>query len=314
MNIQDFVEEAVHLSIITLRIISLRTSVHIIVMNDMEIKNILEYKFSVKAFIDNKKVKDKILDEIEMNICALSNSNGGKLILIIDDDTSMDNVDIVRRIEQRLKPVLHIRELQKVKLVIEEKSKITLVVPGLPRLCTVKTNLFLTTNKEVQMISAIEDVKVREILFERRVVEIPDQQVPEHFDLDHDCDFRESVTVQFKQLKTEKTKNKNFASRIIDNKFKDYVSGFANGLGGQIFYGIHDSGVVLGEKFNETDVENEKQQLTKEIQKAIQKMMWAGNSSEIKCGEKWNIKFVPVMNNSTLHWWRFYSRTRKLLC
>ena len=277
-----------------MRIISLRGLTRIIVMNDMDVENILEYRFSLKMF--ERRQRDKILDEIEMNICALTNSNGGKLILIIDD-TRGDNGDIVRRIEQLLKLVLHIGELHKVKNVIEEKSKVTLVVPGVSRLCTVKTNLFMSTNTEVQMIPAIEDVNVREILYERRVVEIPEQQVPAHFDLGSDCGFRASRTVQLKQLKTEKTKNKNFASRIINNKFKDYVSGFANGLGGQIFYGIHDSDVVLGEIFHETDVENEKQQITNEVQKAIQKMIWAGNSSEIKCGEKWNIKFVPVKND-----------------
>ena len=297
MNIQDFVKEVRQLRIRTVRIISLRALIRIIVMNGMEIQNILEHKFSVKEFIYNKKVKDKILDEIEINICVLSNSNGGKLILKIDDDTSGDSGDIVRRIEQRLKPVLHIGELQKVKHVIEEKGEMTLVVPGLRRLCTVKTNLFVTTNKEVHMIPAIEDVNVREILFERRVVEIREQKVPEHFYLNRDCGFRESINMQFKQLKTEKTKNKNFASRIIDNKFKDYVSGFANGSGGQIFYGINDSGVVVGEKFHESGVKKEKQQITKEIEKAIQKMIWAGNSSEIKCGEQWDIKFVPVMND-----------------
>ena len=261
----------------------------------MEVKNILEYKFSVKAFIEHIKVKDKILDKIQMNICALSNSNGGKLILIIDDDTRGDNGDIVRPIEQRLEHVLHIDELHKVKDVIEEKNKVTLVVPGLPRLCTMKTNLFMSTNEKVEMIPSIEDVNVREILFERRVVEIPEQQVPEHFYLNRDCGFRESKTVVFKQLMTDTTKRKNFASRIINNEFEDYVSGFANCLGGQFFYGINDSRVV-GVKFNESGVENEKRNITKEIQKAIQKMIWAGNSSEIKCGEQWDIKFVPVKN------------------
>ena len=264
----------------------------------MEVRNILEYRFSVKAIYNNNRVRDRTLHEIQMNICALFNSNGGKLILIIDDDTRGDNGDIVRPVEQRLKQVLHISELHKIIDVIEKKNKVTFVVAGLPILRTVKTNLCMTTNTEVQMISAMDDVNVKDILFERLVVEIPEQQVPEHFYLNRDCGLRELKTFQFKQLKTEKTRNNNFATRIINNKFKDYVSGFANGSGGQIFYGIHDSGVVLGEKFNETDIETEKQQITNEVEKTIQKMIWVGNSaSEIKCGKQWDIKFVPVKND-----------------
>ena len=262
-----------------------------------EFKNVLEYNFFLTDF--EKKGRDFILKEILKRVCALLNSDGGELILIVNDSTGeasrINSDSIVRPIEQHLKSVLVTHELQKGLVVLEVENKIILIISGLSRLCTVKTNLFLPTNTEILMVPATENDTQRKILFERRVAEISEQTIPEQFYLGRDCGFRESKTVQFKQLKTDKTKNKNFASRIIGNKFQDYISGFANSSGGQIFYGVNDSRVVVGQKFN--DVGSEQENLKGKLQKAIQKMIWAGNSSEIKCGEQWDIKFVPVIND-----------------
>ena len=250
--------------------------------------------------IEVRKDKNK-KDEIKKIVCALFNSGGGKLVVKITDatidrkgDTAVIDL-VIHPIEQYFKSIISISEVHKnIKIFRLEYDCITIHILGLSALCTLSTNLFLPTETEISLIPAYDRDTVREILHGYRIVEISQQKVPEQFLFGSHCGMRESKTVLFKHLKTEKTNTTDLPDRIIKNKFTNIISAFANASGGFIFYGIDDHGVVVGELLPNM---GEPKKITQKLEKAIQKMVWPENLGEIKRGEQWNVKFVPVNNS-----------------
>ncbi len=80
------------------------------------------------------------------------------------------------------------------------------------------------------------------------------------------------------------------------NKFTCYVSGFANYSGGNMYFGITDDGVVEGEFIpNEED----KNEITKKVEKVINTMIWPETIGQPKRGEHWDIVFEPVLDEKS---------------
>ena len=243
---------------------------------------------------ENKKKK------IRQSVCALFNSGGGKLVVKITDAT-IDRKDdtnvidcIIHPIEQYFKSIITLSEVsENINICKSEYDCITLRISGLPALCTLNANLFLPTETEISLIPANELDTIRTIL-RGRIAEVSELKVPEQFLSGSHCGMRESKTIQFKHLKTEKTSKKDLGDRIIDNRFTDIISAFANASGGSIFYGINDYGKVVGESWSSED---ERNKITEKLETAIQKMIWSESSRKIKRGKQWSMEFVPVKNS-----------------
>ena len=146
------------------------------------------------------------------------------------------------------------------------------------------------------MLPVTEQDTLHDILFESRLVEILKHEVPQQCCYEHKTKFGESKTVEFKDIKAEKKGRNDFVSRAIKNDFADYVSGFANGSGGMIYYGIKDDGTVIGVLLPHE--ERDCQEITEKLQKEVRKMIWPEESGKIERGKQWNIKFVPVTNSN----------------
>ena len=254
--------------------------------------NVLEVDVSLAKNEKNLK------EEIQKSICALLNSNGGKLVLTARNDTDLVNADKnIRPCEQYFRNnVIGVYNVHKYIVLKRVGNRITLVVSGLPTLCTLNTNLYLPTDRQMVLLPATEQDALRKILFESRIVEISEHKVPEKFCYGHKTKFGESKTVQLKNIEAEKKGRKDFVSRAIDNKLKECISAFANGSGGVIYYGIKDDRTVVGELL--AGGEKDRQEITEKLEKEVRKMIWPEESGKIECGKQWNIEFVPVTNCS----------------
>ena len=247
----------------------------------------------------NKVLEVNVKNDVEINksICALLNSNGGKLVLtaIIDND-KIDANEQIRRYKQYFKEKIGTYNLHKYFKISDspqEYNRVTFVVLRLPTLCTLNTNLYLPTETQISLVSPTEQDALCEILFtKKQYVEISEMKVPEQFYYGRKHDRGESKTVQFKNLNAEKKRRNDFVSRAINNKITQYVSAFANGSGGMIYYGIDDDGTVVGELLARE--EEDREEITKKLEQAIRKMIWPKESGKIERGKHWNIKFVPV--------------------
>ena len=232
---------------------------------------------------------------IERNICALLNSNGGKLVLTTSKDTDMtDALKKIKPYEQYFRNVIGVYPVHKYFEILQEGNVITFLVSGLPSLCTLNTNLYLSANRQMILLPGTRRGTLRKILFESRIVEISKHEVSEQFSYGHTTDLRKSKTVCFKEIKAERIGRRDFVSRAIDNKFKEYISGFTNASGGMIFYGIQDDGTVVGELL--PCEEKYCKEITEKLEREVEKMIWPKELGEIKRGKTWDIKFVPVTN------------------
>ena len=258
-------------------------------------RNNFEVKFSLEDF-EQKAKKKMLLDEIKIDICALLNTNGGRLVLkaidaTVDNKIHCDN--IIQSIEVLLLEFVGLSKTDKNFNWERDYNTITLGIRGLPILCTLNSNLFLPIQLSIIMLR--ETDRIREILFERRVVELPQPTPRKKFYLGCDSGLEESNSIQLKNLNPEKTKSINLGGRMVKHKLTSYVSGFANHSGGQIFYGINDHGIVVGESLRD---QHEIAQIEEKVGNAIRKMLWPTELpvrlDEKCCKKQWEIEFVSV--------------------
>lgn len=260
---------------------------------------LLELSFSSTDW-GNKKGKDDIMGKIKQNVCALLNSKGGKLKLTMTDGEGDGNnimeVDkIIRPIEQFFQNVIATSGVSKhLGISNQTFNKITWVVDGFESLCTLNYNLFLPTDTQVLLLSPVENDTARDILNINRIVDVTetDRNIPTKFILNCSIGIKESKTVQFKNLKTEKSKCNDLGSRIVHNKLTHYVSAFANHCGGRLYCGIRNDGIVEGEMVQEED----KDVIAKKVIKCINKMKWPEHCGEPQRGRhgQWDISYEPV--------------------
>ena len=255
-------------------------------------------------FQSNKKYKEQIIQEIIAAICAMLNSNGGKVVIDVEsDDNDMPLISshmslLIRILEQCMISIIGIHQTVLNISFQQDKEDIVTVVKKSGSLITTNYNLYLPSQSQVVLVPPCEPLeKVKHNIINRKVILEP-VQIGSHcqiFFKDKICGIHESKTVQMKHLEAYATKRTTLADRMIGkgNKFSAYVSGYANYKGGHIYYGITDDGVVVGEVITN---EEGKREITKKVEKAIKKMIWPEHIGEPKRDEHWDIFFVPVLD------------------
>ena len=261
----------------------------------------------LSEFEKNKRYKEEIIHEIIAAICAMLNSNGGKVVIDIETDSNETPVEdapfsqislVTRILEQSMISI--IGKIQSVSNIDfqENKEGLLIFVKKTDSLITTNYNLYLPSQTQVLQVSPLEPkIKVKDDIMNRKVVVEP-VQIGSHcqiFSKDAICGFRESKMLQLKHLEAQRTKRTTLADRIVGkgNKLALYVSAFANKNGGHIYHGITDDSKVVGEVIKN---EKDKREITKKVEKVIKKMIWPEDIGQPKQGEHWDIFFEPVLD------------------
>ncbi len=253
---------------------------------------------------NEKKAREKPMNDIKQHVCALLNSNGGTLILNAqaDENTSatdngLKSEDVIRAAEQIFHPVIGTACVSShLSIRSETSTEIVLEVKESESLCTLSYNMFLPTDTQVLPIKPDELSTVTNLMNHDRFVDITEfenTRAIDQFVLNSVLSIKESKTVQFKCLKSEKSKYNDLGSRIINNKFTSYVSAFANHIGGRIYVGIDKTGRVVGETITKADHKN----LEMKLQKHVDEMLWPEYCSSPVKGRQWDISFHTVTDN-----------------
>ena len=258
-------------------------------------------------FENNERYKKQIVQEIIAAIGALLNSNGGKVVIGFETEGNETPVGgspftrlslVIRILEQSIISIIGIHQFISSMDFTNDKESIMILVKKVDSLITVNYNLCLPSQEQVVNVSALEPIeKVNDDIINRKVILEP-VQTGSHcqmFSRDSIFRIRESKTVQLKHLKAQARNHTTLADRIVGkgNKFTNYVSAFANYSGGHIYYGINDHGLVIGELIK---IEQDKKEITKKVEKAIEKMIWPKDVGQPKRGEQWDIFFEPVVD------------------
>ena len=178
----------------------------------------------------------------------------------------------------------------------EEPSELIFNVEAWPtsqQPCSVNYNLYFAMKSQVKQVESSQTVKsVVEYMLEKKQKSKGDFAFGSHhrcFALGEVVPLRESNDTQFKCLKDEKSKKCNIVTRMASNKLTSYISAFANGDGGHIYYGINDQRVVVGQV-----VENQ-EAITHGVEKIIKKMLICPKVfGKVEKGRHWQIFFEPV--------------------
>ena len=258
------------------------------------------YEVSFSKFNEKKKYKEDIVKEIIAGICAMLNSNGGKVVINIDagsNDISLSQISLVVRIvEQKLIDIIGTNITQNVNFE-DETTTVTIFVEKADSLITVNYHLYLPSTTQVVPVPPSESrEKVKDDIVNRKVIHaaVQFESHKKAFLKGKKCDLSEAKTVQLKNLKAGTSNCRTLADRMTcqSNKLTYYVSSFANYNGGHIYYGIDDDGVVVGESIpDELELE-----ITKKVEKSINKMIWP---EQPKRNVHWEIFFEPVFDDNS---------------
>ncbi len=260
-------------------------------------------------FENNKRYKEKILQEIIVAICAMLNSNGGKVVIHVETDNNDIPVEgssfsqmslVIRILEQSMISIIGAHQtISNINFKTDQES-IVVSVKKADFVITTNYNLYLPSQTQVVIVSSVESPEHVKDIMKRKVVLEP-VQLGSHctiFPKDKNCGFHENKMRQLKHLKAKPSKRTKLADRMTGkgNKFSCYVSAYANYSGGHIYYGITDCGVVKGEFIpNEKD----KNEITTKVEKAFNKMIWPETISHPKRGVHWEIFFEPVVDGNS---------------
>ena len=268
----------------------------------MELK--IEYSSNVTAV---GKLK---IEEVLNAICAILNSrkDDGKLILFSETSYTKKNLDdITRRIEQKLEKTFSLLAtleiIDKIRqdkvgdvFEIHYRIKPTSLFPSI--LYTVNYNMCCTTTTQVHHVPSDEPLEsVLKIIKgeQKREKKIVLGKHLKAFSYGETVPLEESKEVQLKYLAD--STNSGLAKKMTDknNKLSQYVSAFANGSGGYIYYGIQLNGsgqyIAYGQNVGE------KETIINEVKRAIDKLfVWPDNKQSLKKGEQWDIFFEKVSN------------------
>ena len=259
-------------------------------------------------FENNKRYKEQILKEIIAAICAMLNSNGGKVVIHIDPDNSIPVEGspfsqislLIRILEQSMISISGTRAISHMNFKTDKES-IVVSVKKVDFLITTNYNLYIPSETQVVLVSPVESPEhVKDDIMNRKVVLEP-VQLGSHFKTflkDKNCGFHESKNCQLKHLKASPSKRTTLADRMTGkgNKFSSYVSAFANHDGGHIYYGIRDNKVVEGESI---PCKKDRDEIIKKVEKVINKMIWPQHIGQPKRGEHWEIFFESVLDENS---------------
>ncbi|XP_046849303.1 uncharacterized protein LOC124442848 [Xenia sp. Carnegie-2017] len=275
----------------------------------------MDVRIKYKPPLTTKKGQSK-LKEIANGICAILNNGyeGGRLILENETGllTAKDHDDTTRTIEQcvensfpmeNLNDVLHKRKYGFDNSDREIHFDVKAITGLLPKLWIVKYNVCQTNNSEVKIrhFSNEQFLKFLEDMEQRKTNSILGM---------HERNFSYNCPVNLEESKEIQLKMPEKVENIVKdcNKLTHYISAFANGNGGSIYYGIkmnEDSKkyTVYGVNVEHNEKKNE---IIKNVTKAIDCMfVWPvfqpGQGKEEKAGslvrgEDWEIYFEKVLN------------------
>ena len=267
--------------------------------------NGVPYPIASSKFEEDKRYREFIIQKVVAAICAMLNSNGGKVVIHFKTDNNniaVENTQIpmvMRILEQSMISIIGLHQTTLNIDFQELPESVIIFVKEADFLITTNYNLYLPSQTQVVQVSSLEPLKNVEDIINRKVVPEP-VQVGSHcqiFCKDTCTDIRESKTVQLKYLEAQATNRTTLADRVIGkaNKFTSYVSAFGNFNGGNIYYGIRDSRVVVGELIPS---EEDMRKIAKKVEKAIKKMIWPEQIGQPKKGEHWDIFFEPVLDKN----------------
>ena len=258
-------------------------------------------------FESDKKYKDKVSHKIVVAICAMLNSNGGKMTIKFDTDSSIPADEVIfsqipmviRILEQRMMSIIgQCQTISKINF-SHDKDSIIISIKKADSLVTVNYHLYLPSQEQVVAVSPSEQLEnIKNDVMYRKVIQDP-VQLGSHncqlFRKDKNCGFHESKICQFKNPKAKQCKRTTLADRMTGkgNKLSCYISAFANYSGGHIYYGITDKNVVKGEFI---PTQKGKEEITKKVEKTLNKMIWPQQIGQPKRGEQWEIFFEPVVD------------------
>ena len=265
------------------------------------------YAMLLEKFPNNKKYKEQLLHKIIVAVCAMLNSNGGKVV--IDFETDRNDISFVGSFFSQMSLAIRILEQYMISIIglyqtiskmnfREDKNSIIILIKKADSLLTINYNLYLPSDTQVVEMSPLETLENVKDIINREAIPNP-VELGSHFQIffkDRYCGFCESRICQLKHLKAQQTKRTSLADRITakGNKFSCYVSAFANHSGGHIYYGIGDNSVVTGELMSHDNGE-----IIKKVEKAINKMIWPDQIGQPKRGEQWEIFFEPVWDENS---------------
>ena len=264
--------------------------------------DVITHEMLLHKFHADKKYKKVILDEIIAAICAMLNSNGGKVVIhlgIRSDEISLSQLSLVIRIvEQQLIKIIGPNITRNVDFK-EDNQTVTIFVRKADSLITIDYHLYFPSQTQVVQVPPSQPMeKVKNEIVQRKIVDEPVQQGShcKIFQKEKICGFLESKTIQLKNLKADSSKKITLADRMTSksNKFSCYVSAFANFRGGHIYYGINDNDTVVEGEFVRSD--EKKKEITKKVEKAINSMIWP---EQVKRGIHWEIFFEQVLDKKS---------------
>ena len=250
----------------------------------------------------NKKYKENLLKEVITSICAMLNSIGGNVVLYNKCSCQLATswfYFFIRILEQTLISILGSNQTVSHINFKDEKDRVVVAVNKADSLITTNYNLYLPSQTQVVQVYAWELDKVKSHILKRKYVREPVQLYShsKEFFKDKNCGFHETKVIMSKNLKAEESKRTRLADRMTGkgNKFNCYVSGFANYWGGHMYYGIKDDGIVEGEYISNENVND----ITKKVDKALNKLIWPEEIGQPKRGEHWQIFFEPVLDKNS---------------
>lgn len=252
--------------------------------------------------VQNKNKKTGIIKDTCFAITGLLNSNhGGTLTLRSSKPFTPTSLDeLVRGIEQTLIEFLGLtrfHECCRTEIVGCGKEIVFVVQPS-DQVCTVEYNLILPTDFQVRQVLRTEPLeKIARLLKTGPMVSSSLENYVRQFQKESIAsgELRESKTVQFKKIKSDKNKNKSTADRILANKITHYVAAFANHKGGHVYIGIDDDNYTVCGQFV---VEEEKERILEKVGSAITNMVWPKEHGKPQRGKHWDIVFVPVLDGN----------------
>lgn len=244
--------------------------------------------------------KDNVLKKIVSVICALLNTNGGKVAVNYSEKSENSNLlSVVRTIEQSIMNL--IGSLQTIKL-IQFHNDVNRLIIHVKRygttLVTVNYNLYLPSQTQVVGLTSFQDslTVIKEQILDRKIIEDP-VRINTHqreFYKGGKCYLKESKCVQLKKLKSERDSISRLADRMTGrgNKFTCYVSAFANYKGGHLYFGVSGDGLTEGQYIIK---EKDKIDITKKVEDTINAMVWPRHVKPQRKRE-WEIFFETVLD------------------
>ena len=263
----------------------------------------------IEKFKNNKKYKEQLLQEIMVAVCAMLNSNGGKVVINFATDRNDISFEsslfsqmsfAIRALEQYMISIIGVHKTVSKMDFREDKKSIIILIGKADSLLTINYNLYLPSETQVVEMSPLEPLETMKDIINRKAIPNP-VGLGSHcqiFCKDKNCGLCERRICQLKHVKAEQYKRTSLADRITGkgNKFNRYVSAFANHCGGHIYYGVDDNSIVKGEVIPK---EKDKGEITKKVEKAINKVIWPEQIGQPRRGKHWEIFFEPVLDETS---------------